>query len=124
MEDYKKRSESNFADLNERAIWLFLATVSCYSLPSRVIKSIGVAIVLAFFVYQLLASISAEDIAAAKQRKLLRDSLSTDDPIFKECMELLDFKYSGWRYKLRHGWPYIIAITFWVFSFYYNVLSK
>jgi hypothetical protein len=105
--------------LNLQAAVFFATTTGCWSVPARVPRAFALFASLAFFSYSLFL--------IAEERKRKRSELAEIDAqelrSDKACGELYEYlnrDFNGFGGMFRKGWPYVIAMFFWLFSIWWN----
>lgn len=110
--------------LNEKGIWLFLATLGCLGIPDTLsnLRITAFIIVLGMFFWYLLTSLGIQRISFPKRFKALAKRINdeADNQVVKmqllDELKIIENNNSSFKNFLK-SIPYLISVIFWWISF-------
>lgn len=110
--------------LNEKGIWLFLATLGCLGIPDTLsnLRITAFIIIFGMFIWYLFTSLSIQRVSFPKRFKALAKKIT--DEVANEVVkiqllnELKIIKKNNSSFKnFLKSIPYLISVIFWWISF-------
>lgn len=122
LQEYKRIKLGEMAVINQKSIWLFVATLSCWSVEVRPFRALVLFITILCFFYELYCILNEE--AHARKRKTVTalDEAAKNDPEKVKEVEMVKKQFVGIKSTFRHCWLYVISFVFvWGFSIIYTI---
>ena len=122
----KETIRSHHSRLNTEAIWLFLATIACWSIDQAIPAYIALVVVLIFFMTIVLTGVDIK-VSFSRMIKIVKDpllDLEQDDWYKARMFEVEELKKDiGFNGTLR-VWRFVISMIFWGITVFYFSTMK
>lgn len=122
----KKIIRSHHSKLNTEAIWLFLATIACWSIDQAIPAFIALALVLVFFMTIVLKGVDIKT-SFPKMINIVKKPLldvKQDDWYKARMFEVQQLKKEIGLIGTLRTWRFIISLIFWGITVFYFLTKK
>ncbi len=120
INDFKKSREDYYQKLNDHAIWLFLATLACWSVSNHIIRYIALVIVLVFFAIDVIEGTKDKRFNDEIIKDLVRDIKSSLDGDAKDArlyqIEKIKKEVLSYKNFIIKTQRFMISFLYWAGS--------